>query len=333
MAIFILTLLFVAEAYAVPVPWKNCGTPSNIVSVSILNSNVWPPQNTGPTGPIFVTARVSPVLGIIQSLRVVVFPLNWVFELINIDVNARIKQGFVSLPDSWKTSGSPRFFLDLLDLKGLPFLGPSGSIAHGYLNQLPVPVGPFFNSVTLPYGGEPSTKPFVLQIHANIGEAIPQMEARFWMTFNDVSGFPVSPTVGGYKAHLSITEPNGKGVFCMELAEPLKFQTTEVAVVERVPFERFKTFSPDKSKTMLYWSYGDGNEKIASNAMNPRVEIRSCSPGEDSVFEEAGLLPEYNSKTAVWSLGLSNQELSSGCNEVRIRSALTGQVDGPFRIE
>ncbi len=329
MTLFILTFLFVTETYAVPVPWKNCGTVDNIVSVSKLDSNVWPPQNTGPTGPVFVTARVNPVLGKVLNLRVVLFPLNWVFELFNIDVNIRVKNGFVTLPDSWRTSGSPRFFLDLKDLRGLPFLGPT----DGYLDQLPIPLGPFSNLVTLPYGGDPSTRPFIMQIKANIAEAIPQMEGRFWMTFNGVSGFPASPSVGAYMAHLSITGPNGKGVFCMELTEPTKFDTTAVAVVERVPLAHFKTISPNKANTDLIWSYGDNDEKKASDAMDPRVEIRSCSHGEDSIFEEVDLLPEYNSKTAVWSLGLSKEELSSGCNEVRIRSALTGQVDGPFRIE
>ena len=335
LAPFILSIFIATHAFAVPVPWKNCGAAGDIVAVQQLDANVWPPQNSGPTGPVFLSAKVDPEWGDVERLRVVLFPLNWVFEL-NGDIHARVQDGFVTLPDSWLVSGSPPMFTDLSDFRGLPYLGPESSVLHGYLDRFPIPPGPFLNTVTLPYGGDPSTDPFTLQIRATIGEAIPWMKGRFWMTFDGVSGFPVQPKVGAYTAHLSVTEPGGRGVFCIEVTEPIKFPKTEVAVVERVPFRQFKPLPAGKVGTLLNWSYGYPDETIPSGSMNPRVELRSCSSGDsggDSGFEEARLEPEYHPENGAWSLNLSDLDMTSSCTEVLIRSALTGQVDGPFRVE
>jgi hypothetical protein len=43
--ILALASLWPARAYAVPIPWKNCGRPGDVVSVSKADASVWPPQS------------------------------------------------------------------------------------------------------------------------------------------------------------------------------------------------------------------------------------------------------------------------------------------------
>jgi hypothetical protein len=41
-------VLWVLPAFAVPVPFKNCGKPTDVVTVQVLDASVWPPQSGHP---------------------------------------------------------------------------------------------------------------------------------------------------------------------------------------------------------------------------------------------------------------------------------------------
>ena len=45
---WIAIILWMLPAFAVPIPWKNCGNPSDVVAVSSANASVWPPQSGQP---------------------------------------------------------------------------------------------------------------------------------------------------------------------------------------------------------------------------------------------------------------------------------------------
>ena len=38
-------VLWVVPAFAVPIPWRNCGKPTDVVMVTRANASVWPPQS------------------------------------------------------------------------------------------------------------------------------------------------------------------------------------------------------------------------------------------------------------------------------------------------
>ena len=44
LAIFGSIIAVPSAAWAVPVPWKNCGTPADAISIQQLNASVWPPR-------------------------------------------------------------------------------------------------------------------------------------------------------------------------------------------------------------------------------------------------------------------------------------------------
>jgi hypothetical protein len=43
-AIFGSIVVAPSAAWAVPVPWRNCGTPGDAISIQQINASVWPPQ-------------------------------------------------------------------------------------------------------------------------------------------------------------------------------------------------------------------------------------------------------------------------------------------------
>jgi hypothetical protein len=62
--------LWALPAFAVPIPWKNCGKPTDVVSVSSSNASVWPPQSGKPITFLFRATLKSDILAITGSLTV-----------------------------------------------------------------------------------------------------------------------------------------------------------------------------------------------------------------------------------------------------------------------
>src|SRR5271167_4247399 len=57
----------VLPAGAVPVPYNNCGKPTDILSVSKLDATVWPPPTAAPLAGV---ATIDPVTGQVTNLHV-----------------------------------------------------------------------------------------------------------------------------------------------------------------------------------------------------------------------------------------------------------------------
>jgi hypothetical protein len=56
--VLVILALSPARAYAVPIPWKNCGTAADLVHVSLTDASVWPPQRGQP-----LTLKIMGTLG------------------------------------------------------------------------------------------------------------------------------------------------------------------------------------------------------------------------------------------------------------------------------
>jgi hypothetical protein len=175
--------------------------------------------------------------------------------------------------------------------------------------------------------------PFILDLRANIGAAIPTMDASFWITYNGISGFPVRPEAGGvYSYHIDIRGPSDKQVFCMEVSVPIKFDHTLGARVRHVPFGKVDFTQATKDTRIMTWTYGDEERVIPSAAMQPEVEFRACGPTGAALTAEEHHRPVYDPQSGVWSIVVPDQDRDSDCIEASIHSRLTGQVNGPFRI-
>ena len=85
-----------SDAAAVPLPFKNCGKPGDVIAVTLFDASVWPPQGT--PAPIQITAVYDG--GKLDRLDVtILYGVNWVFTTQG-GLGATSSGGFVPLPAS-----------------------------------------------------------------------------------------------------------------------------------------------------------------------------------------------------------------------------------------
>ena len=188
----------VSPAGAVPVPYKNCGKPGDIVQVQAMDASVWPPPTAAP---LVGTATIDPATGQLINLHVVLlFGVVWVFDSGSLATSA--VAGFVPLPGSFPVSVT----------------GP----------HLPVLAGPYnaTHTFTSEGGGGASV---TVSTKATVGQDIDAPLSSLSLTFNGTSGFPLPPAPGNYTATVQMTLPSGAEVFCVDLA------LTDVAFVNAAP--------------------------------------------------------------------------------------------------
>lgn len=174
-------------ASAVPIPYQNCGKPTDILSVVTLDASVWPPPTAAP---LAGTATIDPITGQLTNLRVfLLLGVNWIFDSGSLPTS--VSSGFVTLPASVPMSvTSP---------------------------PLPVAAGPYnvTQTFTANDGGGASV---TVNSKANVGQSIDTPVTSLGLTFNGAPGFPVPPVPGSYEARVRMTLPSGAEVFCFDLA-------------------------------------------------------------------------------------------------------------------
>jgi hypothetical protein len=176
------------QAGAVPIPWKNCGHPGDIISMQQFDASVWPPRG-GTAAPLEATATYDPGTGNLVALRVhLLFGVDWIFEATGLDVP--VVDGFVTLPVSLPMS----------------LVSPT----------LPVPAGPVNIVETFMSGSMPVT----ISSKATIGQAITSANVVVALSFNGNPGFPRFGGVGSGLAQVQVAESDGQAVFCMTYTQP-----------------------------------------------------------------------------------------------------------------
>ena len=200
-----------SHAAAVPIPFKNCGAPGDIISGVLWDASIWPLRGT--PGPIRITAIYDGSGKLDRLLVAVLYGVNWIFETPG-GLGIVPSGGIVPLPPSLT----------------LTLVSPSP----------PVPAGPSNITQTFP-AVNPGDKPTTIAFKGNIGQAITSANAVFTLSYNGSPGFPqVNDPLGVYHATLDVTEDSGKRVFCIDLTSPL---TSFVATSVSAPI-------PDLSTTM-----------------------------------------------------------------------------------
>ena len=180
-----------APAGAVPIPWKNCGKPTDLLSIQQYDASVWPPSVPAP---VSATATFDPT-GQLTNLRVFfVHGVAWTFNSGPLPTGAVL--GFVALPASFPvTVASP---------------------------PLPLAAGPYSTTKVFPgKDGGPST---TIVSKANLAAQLdPPLLTDVSLSFNGKPGFPLGPVEGGaYGVRVQMTEADGTGVFCLDMTIPLK---------------------------------------------------------------------------------------------------------------
>jgi len=206
--------LFVAAtpACAVPIPWKNCGKPTDLLSITQANASVWPPTVAAPAN---ATATFD-AAGNLVNLRL--FLLNgiaWWFD--SGPLPATTSAGFVSLPASFPmTVTSP---------------------------ALPLGAGPYVTTHT--FGGR-TALPVTIVERANVAMDVnAPVTVTVGLSFDGAPGFPLAPVAGSaYAVHVQMTEPGGAEVFCMDLIEPLK-SAAPFVIIQRPSAVAIPTLAPD----------------------------------------------------------------------------------------
>ena len=183
--------LSASDAAAVPIPFKNCGSPGDIISAAQLDASIWPPQGT--PAPIQVTAIYDGAGKLDHLIVTILYGVNWVFQTQG-GLGIAPSGGIVPLPAAMP----------------LTLVSPS----------LPIPPGPSNITHTFPpyIAG---AKPITIVFKGNIGQAITSANAVFTLTYNGSPGFPlVNDPAGVYHATLDVTETSGQRVFCIDLGSP-----------------------------------------------------------------------------------------------------------------
>ncbi len=190
-----------------PVPYKNCGAPGDILHLTSLDASVWPPPIAAP---LAGTATIDPRTGQVTNLRVLLaYGVNWVLD--SGSLGTSLGSGFVPLPASIPMSvSSPSF---------------------------PLAAGPYSTSQTFrPGTGGPA---FTIQSKGNLGQSIPAAVTQLSLKYNGVSGFPVPPLPGSYEAQVHMALPSGTEVFCVDInLTDVAFVTTAPLPVPTLPRQR-----------------------------------------------------------------------------------------------
>ncbi len=175
-------------AEAVPVPWKNCGAPTDAVTISQLEASLWPPAGFG--APLTAMATFDPSTGALATLDVVLLAGGeWLFQNAG-TLGQTPAAGFVALPSS------------------LP--------VRLYSPTLPISAGPLHAAQTF-FSAAPGGQPITIKTKGNLGTTLSAVNATLTLTFNGTPGFPVSPSPGTYEATLQMTEPSGAGILCFDI--------------------------------------------------------------------------------------------------------------------
>lgn len=187
-----------APAAAVPIPWKNCGKPSDLLLITQANASVWPPPVAAPAS---ATATFDTAGNLVNLRLFLVHGISWTFDSGPLPTTA--SAGFVSLPASFPVSvTSP---------------------------TLPLAAGPY--STTRTFAGH-GTLPVTIIYHANLGTDVDApVTTTVGLSFNGTPGFPLAPVAGSaYAVQVQMNESGGAEVFCMDLVVPLKTATPFVSV-------------------------------------------------------------------------------------------------------
>jgi hypothetical protein len=173
------------RARAVPIPWKNCGKPTDILQVQQLTASVWPPA--GASAPLAGAATLDATTGAAISLNVVLaLGTEWTFESVG-NLGASNTSGFVALPSSVP----------------MTLLSPS----------LPLSAGPLSIMRTFTVAGK---QPITVVSKGVLAKTLTSAVASLSLTFNGIAGFPNPPTPGTYEATLRLTTADGQEVFCLD---------------------------------------------------------------------------------------------------------------------
>ena len=178
---------FARQGFALPVPWRNCGSATDIISVSKLAASIWPPMGT--PAPIQAMPIYDPRTGNLSSLTIdLLLGSQWVFETGNLA--APLVGGFVALPSSIP----------------LALVSPT----------LPIPAGPtnITQTFTSPNAG---SQPITIQSTANISQSITSVNATLSLSSDGNSGFAVPVSAGTSEAIVRANESDGQEIFCFDI--------------------------------------------------------------------------------------------------------------------
>jgi len=189
-----------APAAAVPIPWKNCGKPSDLLLITQADASAWPPPVAAPAS---ATAMFDTTGNLVNLRLFLIHGISWTFD--SGPLPTTTSAGFVSLPASFPVSvTSP---------------------------TLPLTAGPYSTTRAFTRQG---TLPVTMLYHANLGMDVDApVTTTVGLSFNGMPGFPLAPVAGSaYAIQVQMTEAGGAEVFCMGLVVPLKTATPFVSVQE-----------------------------------------------------------------------------------------------------
>jgi len=195
---FALAAALSVPAAAVPIPWKNCGKPTDLLSISKSDASVWPPQAAAPAS---AQATLDTAGNLVNLRLFLVQGLAWTFN--SGPLPTTTSAGFVSLPASFPvTLASP---------------------------PLPIPAGPYGTIHTF---GAHTPTPTIVATQANLASTLDTpLSITVSLSANGTPGFPLTPTAGDvYGVHVQMTESGGPEVFCMDLNVPFKTAVPLVSV-------------------------------------------------------------------------------------------------------
>ena len=187
-----------APALAVPIPWKNCGKPTDLLIITQANASIWPPSVAAPAS---ATATFDRAGNLVNLRLFLVQGIAWTFD--SGPLATTTSAGFVSLPPSFPvTLTSP---------------------------TLPVAAGPYVTTRTFA-GASPT--PVTIADHANLAaDVTAPVTTTAGLSLGGTPGFPLTPAAGSaYGVHVQMTEASGAEVFCMDLIVPLKTAAPFVSI-------------------------------------------------------------------------------------------------------
>jgi hypothetical protein len=185
-------------ATAVPIPWKNCGSPGDLLRITQADASVWPPSVPAPAR---ATATFDDAGNLVNLRLSLIHGVSWVFD---------------SGPLPTTTDGAFVF---------LPASFPVGVVSPA----LPLPPGPYSTVHTFAAN---SAHPTTIVEHANVAAPIDApVTTTVGLSTNGVPGFPLVPAAGtAYTVHVQMAESGGAKAFCLDLTEPLKTAAAFVAI-------------------------------------------------------------------------------------------------------
>lgn len=194
----VLAAVLCAPALAVPIPWKNCGKPTDVLSITQSNASVWPPPVAAPAR---ATATFDRAGNLVDLRLFLVHGIAWTFD--SGPLATTTSAGFVSLPASFPM----------------------------YLTSpaLPIAAGPYVTTHTFDVGGP---TPVTIVDHANLAADVnAPVTTTVSLSFDGTPGFPLTPVAGSaYAIHAQMAASGGAEVFCMDLTVPLETAAAFVSI-------------------------------------------------------------------------------------------------------